>query len=329
MMNKNGYCERLFCIILLLALCMPFAIKADDANQFEALRTKLASWVDNIKTDIPIKSSRYAKGWIVDQWESQKEDYLILSVQTIKEFNHVHIPHATNIPYKKILSGHYLDNLDSLMTFVIYSDNGYTGVSTMVLMNLLDYKTYSLKFGMMDWNRQYVTGEVWKKSHNLPVSHDKAISGRVFKYPVINQTNTSLSELIRSRYTSNVLDKVTNIPISDVKNILQHWESNKSNYQVVSVRRNKDYKVGHISNAINIPMFELMDSEQLRKLDPDKILLVYCDTGHLSELSTTLLNLLGYNAKSIVYGMMGWNDKHIIQKIAWDGVANYPVVYNE
>jgi len=328
-MIKKKPSSFLFFISLYLMLCLLITLKAEGSNQFEALRIKLADWVEEIQTDMPIKSSRYAKNWIIDQWADQQEDNKILSVRSAKEFKKAHLPHALNVTHKEILSGRYLDDFDSMVTFLIYSDDGYEAVSTMVLMNLLDHKTYILKFGMMDWNLQHVYGEVWKNSHSYPVSHEKEVTGEVFKLPVIKQTSSSLEELIKSRYTSYILRKDNTILIKDITDILQNWSENKSHYQIISVRRNKDYKTGHIANAINIPLFDLLSNEQLRRIDPDKTTLVYCDTGHLSELATTLLNLLGYNAQSIHYGMMGWNDKYISRQVAWDGSANYPVTIGD
>lgn len=325
----NGYIPVRFCVFSFLLLCLSHAVRAEDTDQFEVLRIKLAGWLEEIKTDMPSKSSMYVKDWLVDQWGSQKDDYMIFSVRSRKEYNHAHIPYAINIPYKKILSDHHLDDLDSMMTFIVYSDNGYDGVSASVIMNLLGYKTYNLKFGMMDWNLKNVTGEVWKKSNIFPVSHKADVAGETYKYPIINHTSTSLNDIIKSRYISNVLNNANAISISEVLKILENWSNNKPSYQLVSVRKKDDYIAGHIPNAINIPLFELMEREQLKRLDPDKIILVYCGTGHLSELATSLLNLLGYNAQSINYGMMGWNDKHISQQVSWDVVADYPVVNND
>lgn len=326
MIKKNKYNPFILSIFISLILCMSAVVKAEESDQFEKLRIKLADWVEIIKTDMPSKSSKYAKDWLVDQWDSQEEDYKIFSVRASSDFQKAHLPHAVNIPYKEILSGHYLDDLDSMMTFVVYSDNGYEGVPAMVLMNLLDFKTYNLKFGMMDWNLKHVAGEVWNKSYVFPVSRKKEVSGKNFKYPVIKRSDNSLEELIKSRYSSYILNKANSTSISEITKILKNWSDYKSRYQIISVRKNKDYRMGHIANAINIPLFELLKSKQLSRLDPDKTILVYCDTGHLSELATTLLNLLGYNAQSIRYGMMGWNDKQISRQVAWDGKANYPVV---
>jgi len=326
-MNTINGCHPVrFFVFSLLILSLPLAVRAEDIDQFETLRIKLAGWLEEIKTDMPSKSSMYVKDWLVDQWDSQKDDYMIFSVRTIKEYNQAHIPYAINIPYKKILSDHRLDELDTMMTFIVYSDNGYEGVSASVIMNLLGYKTYNLKFGMMDWNMKNVAGKVWKKSNLFPVSYKAEVTTEVYKYPAIKQTSTSLKDIIKSRYISNVLNNANDISISDVITIMENWSNNKSSYQLVSVRKKDDYMDGHIPNAINIPLFELMESEQLKKLDPDKIILVYCGTGHLSELATSLLNLLGYNAQSINYGMMGWNDKHISKQVSWDVAADYPVV---
>jgi hypothetical protein len=43
------------------------------------------------------------------------------------------------------------------------------------------------------------------------------------------------------------------------------------------------------------------------------------------QIASTVLNILGYNAVNLQYGMMDWNADHVSEKKKWDGLAIYSV----
>jgi len=75
---------------------------------------------------------------------------------------------------------------------------------------------------------------------------------------------------------------------------------------IVSVRAPGAYALGHIPGAINIPWKAIAEADNLAKLPTDKQIVVYCYTGHTGQIATTVLNLLGYDAINLKFGMMGW-----------------------
>jgi rhodanese-related sulfurtransferase len=75
---------------------------------------------------------------------------------------------------------------------------------------------------------------------------------------------------------------------------------------VLSVRSPDHYALGHIPGAINIPWKNVAELDNLAKLPKDKQIVVYCYTGHTGQIATTVLNLLGYDAVNLKFGMMGW-----------------------
>ena len=75
---------------------------------------------------------------------------------------------------------------------------------------------------------------------------------------------------------------------------------------IVSVRSLEHYGLGHIPGAINIPWKTIAETDNLAKLPADKQIVVYCYTGHTGQIATTVLNLLGYDAVNLKFGMMGW-----------------------
>lgn len=89
------------------------------------------------------------------------------------------------------------------------------------------------------------------------------------------------------------------------------WENlndgDKSNDPfILSVRKPEDYAKGHIPGAVNIFYKDIAKPENLAKLPKDRQIVVYCYTGHTGQIVTTVLNLLGYNAINLKFGMMGW-----------------------
>lgn len=75
---------------------------------------------------------------------------------------------------------------------------------------------------------------------------------------------------------------------------------------IVSVRSAEHYALGHIPGAINIPLKEIAKPENLAKLPTDRQIVTYCYTGHTGQIATVVLNLLGYDAINLKFGMMGW-----------------------
>jgi rhodanese-related sulfurtransferase len=75
---------------------------------------------------------------------------------------------------------------------------------------------------------------------------------------------------------------------------------------ILSVRKPEDYAKGHIPGAVNIPWQSVAETDSLAKLPDDNQIVVYCYTGHTGQIATTVLNLLGYDAINLKFGMMGW-----------------------
>ncbi|MCS7286498.1 MAG: rhodanese-like domain-containing protein, partial [Anaerolineae bacterium] len=49
--------------------------------------------------------------------------------------------------------------------------------------------------------------------------------------------------------------------------------------------------------------------ENLAKLPKDKKIVAYCYSGHTAGIVATVLNLLGYDAINLRFGIMGWTKK--------------------
>lgn len=87
---------------------------------------------------------------------------------------------------------------------------------------------------------------------------------------------------------------------------------NQEDALMLDVREDKEYRAGHVINAINIPLGVL--EGRLHELDKDKPVVVYCQTGQRAARAASILQRQGF-AK--VYKMNGG-------MTAWTG-ASMPV----
>lgn len=101
----------------------------------------------------------------------------------------------------------------------------------------------------------------------------------------------------------------------------------------ISGRRDYDYCVkGHIPGAVWIPFEDVAKPENLAMLPTDSPILIVCYTGHTASQINSILNILGYNAWTLRFGMTSWSAKS--PTAVWSPTvkqdiygAGYPVEY--
>ena len=77
---------------------------------------------------------------------------------------------------------------------------------------------------------------------------------------------------------------------------------------LLSVRGANDYTLGHIPGAVQISAGVLLETANLAQLPEDKQIVVYCYTGQGAGHVSAILNIIGYDAISLKFGMCSWTD---------------------
>ena len=72
---------------------------------------------------------------------------------------------------------------------------------------------------------------------------------------------------------------------------------------ILDIRQADVYGEGHVKGAVNAP-YGTAISDNLSKLPKDKTIMVYCYTGQTAGQAVALLNMAGFDAKSV---HLGWN----------------------
>ena len=79
------------------------------------------------------------------------------------------------------------------------------------------------------------------------------------------------------------------------------------NVQLIDVRTPEEYNTGYIANAQNIDYFSPTFDEDIKKLDKEKPVIVYCKSGRRSTKSSEILLNAGFvNIYNLKGGITQW-----------------------
>ena len=78
-----------------------------------------------------------------------------------------------------------------------------------------------------------------------------------------------------------------------------------NNLVVLDVRKPAEFAEGHVKDALNIPLHELIDPVNIASLEEDQNVYVHCQGGYRSVIATSLLKRQGIHNIRNVLG--GWN----------------------
>jgi len=124
--------------------------------------------------------------------------------------------------------------------------------------------------------------------------------------PVKQEVKTVTIEQVADKYFAEMPDHIYKIPEADLK---ARVDANDSTMLVIDLRKAEDYAKGHIKGAVNIPFGKV--HEYLDKLPADKELIVACYTGQTAGQTVAIMNMYGYNARSLNLGVdSGWVKKN-------------------
>jgi len=167
----------------------------------------------------------------------------------------------------------------------------------------------------------------------------KVTSRKIFYFMVVLLTillsttscigRPATSELIRQVADTHLSSgKAPNLSAEELHEILYDDDPDNDPF-ILSVRSPEHYAKGHIPEAINMPWREVAKKENLAKLPKDRQIVVYCYTGHTASQITALLNILGYDAINLKFGMTSWTLNPYIAPGRYQeskDCKNYPLV---
>jgi rhodanese-related sulfurtransferase len=232
-------------------------------------------------------------------------DVYIMDIRAAEDFNTGHIPNAVNVALGDVVTHIESINPDDYSKVAVVCYTGQSAGFATLLLRLLGYdNVFSLKWGMSSWHDDFA-GK-WKSNiSNMYATqfetdvNEKAEAGDL---PVISTGFENGQDILEARVDALLAEGYGPARISsgDVFN-------NPDNYYVVNYWPEAQYlDPGHIPTAIQYtPKESLKLDVALTTLPTDKPIVVYCYTGQTSSYIAAYLRLLGYDAKSLLFGANG------------------------
>jgi rhodanese-related sulfurtransferase len=256
-------------------------------------------------------------------------DQYIIDIRSATDFADGHIQGAVNVDASAVFDHYKTKNLDtkSVVVIVCYTGQGAGWVSG--LLRTAGYtNSRDLKWGMCSWNSK--TSEAWTSASNVNNSRQTELvttptqKPPVGELPTLATGKTEPKAILEARVEAVFADglnavKMTNAPAFATPNdyfILNYWSE-------------EHYNLMHIPGAVQYtPGADLTFDTFLKTLPTDKKIAVYCYTGQTSAHVAAYLRVLGYDAKTILYGVNGMNWENIPanQFNAANEIHEYPLV---
>ena len=285
-------------------------------NESEVLATYLESadsplHKDFVNTDMPtiIAASE------VKTLNTTGQVYII-DIRSAADFATGHIKNAHNVAFADLASHIKGVNLATYTKVAIVCYTGQTAGYGACLLRLLGYdKVYSMKWGMSSWNASFAgkwnTAVSSGNTFASQFTSTATAKGPAGNLPVLSTGKTTGQEILEARVNALLAEGFT--PASVTNQIVF---GNLTGYYIVNYWPANHYgDPGHIPGAVQYtPKEAIKLSTDLKTMPADKMIAVYCYTGQTSAYLVAYLRLLGYDAKSIMYGTNGMIYDKMVEK---------------
>jgi rhodanese-related sulfurtransferase len=241
---------------------------------------------------------------------------------------------AINIGLADLAKPESLAKLPKDNKIVAYCYTGHTGSQATAILNVLGYDVSNLKFGMNSWTKDedVAPGRFNPANDRMDYAFETTANNPTETYALPDFDNTSSTdkdEILRAAAEAYVTSSPQwNIAAKDLYMLLNDGDDSNDPF-ILSVRAADQYAKGHIPGAVNIGLTALADPANLAKLPTDKKIVVYCYTGHTGSQATAMLNMLGYDATNLKFGMTSWTQDTDVAPMAFNNdtdAMDYPFV---
>jgi len=229
-------------------------------------------------------------------------DPYIIDYRKAADFADGHIKGAVNIPLSELMAKVKDGTIPKDKTILNVCYTGQTASAATAVLNMLGYNAQNLLFGMCAVDTSISNTHKWlsqiaEDEHANDLVSDVSTTTTTYDFPTINTGKETAEEIIQERFSPSGWT----ISSDDV------WD-NPSNYFIINYWPEADYiNPGHIPGAYQFtPKSSLKSTEKLNLLPTDKTIVVYCYTGQTSAQVAAYLRILGYDAKSLLFGVNGF-----------------------
>lgn len=234
-----------------------------------------------------------------------------------------------------------MDNLADIPAGVKVVNVCYTGQTASQAtsaLRLLGYDAWNLKWGMCGWTGdEDVNLEKWSgvEAGGWDLYTEAFNSDETFDLPTVELEESDVATAIETLLDAYFEAGTKNMESSVLFDNLADGNDTNDPF-IINYWPPLYYNAGHIDGAImwnsstDTPEYKSFDISVLNELPTDREIVVYCWTGQTSSQIASYLNILGYNAYSLKFGINGIQSHDVMPELYKDGTwyhapdNNYP-----
>ena len=327
--------KKLFYLLLIIPIIFVGSGCSDDGgtdpvvvNEAEVLAKYLEANENVLNTFFNTPQKMIKASDVKTNLDTQVDQYIIDTREAV-DFAKGHIEGAVNVSSSAVFDHYKTNNLETkeVVVIICYTGQGAGWVSG--LLRTAGYtNSYDLKWGMCSWNS--TTSGAWTSASNVNNSRQTELvttptqRPTVGELPTLTTGKTEPTAILEAR-----IEAVFAEGLSAVKMTNTHTFLTPDNYFILNYWSEAHYNLMHIPGAVQYtPGADLTLDTYLKTLPTDKPIAVYCYTGQTSAHVAAYLRVLGYDAKTILYGVNGMNWENIPanQFNAATEIHEYPLV---
>ncbi len=249
-------------------------------------------------------------------YQKLHENIHIIDVRSAEEYRKGRVPGAVNVPISEII--HYFEEVIDPSSFdmiFLFSKDHQESMFANGVLRMLGYtNTFNIRWGMAGWNSAYAS-EAWEEALSDDLANLLTTKGypknEPGDYPVIRSAYSQGFDILRERS-----QKLLSVDYRELLITAKEVVSAPEKYYLINYWPMKDYKTGHLPNAVQYDQRTSLKREAyLNTLPTDRTIVLYCYSNSTTPVVAAYLHILGYDVKTIAYGTNGFMYNELIERI--------------
>lgn len=225
-----------------------------------------------------------------------------------------HIPGAVNVDFSELAT---LPKDENIVVHCYAGQKSEFGAS---VLGVLGYNVRNLTSGMSSWSTDpdvyYHRFDPERDQGDYEVETTANEATETYSFPVLDNTASDNADDIIAAAAATVGSQY--VKAADLSAAIAEG----ADMTIIDLRKPEHYAAVHIPGAILFDFFSLTDN--LDQLNPDAPVYVYCYTGSRSGQTAALLQMLGYDAYSLLFGACAWSADPAVNAGKCFDAANIP-----